>query len=123
MDQAPPPNPLKTIFKFLITLLILNAAARGAYAAWQHYQFEDSTRALVLFGSGTTPEDLHDQILELGEGYGLSVFPEDVNVQRTGTRTSAQVAYTQPVELLPRFYYPLDLDFTVEAFAIAGLGK
>jgi hypothetical protein len=114
---------LKTIIKILISLAILNAAAQWGMASWRHYEFEDSARNLVLFGSGTDTTQLHAQILELAEQYELDVLPEDIEVQRNGARTWAEVAYEQPVELFPNYEYPLDFSFSVEAFAVAGLTR
>jgi hypothetical protein len=44
------------------------------------------------------------------------VEQEDILVSRSGSRTQVEVSYTQDVELFPRFIYPVDLSFAVEAF-------
>jgi hypothetical protein len=47
------------------------------------------------------------------------VQPEELIVHRDGNETIVEVAYTHPVELVPRYYtYPAKLRFTVNAFVV-----
>ena len=109
---------MKTIIKLVITLIILNAIARGAMAAWTYYQFKDATQQLVLFGSRTSTTELHNRILEKAAELNVQLAPENVNIEREGTRTRAEAAYVQPVEFFPNYIYPVNLSFTVEEFAV-----
>jgi hypothetical protein len=109
---------LKTLVKLLIALVILNAAARGAVAAWTYYQFKDATQQLVLFGSRTPPGELRNRIVAKAAELNVPVEPEDVSVEREGVRTRAGAAYVQPVEFFPRYIYPINFSFTVEEFAV-----
>jgi hypothetical protein len=111
---------MKTILKLLIALVILNAVARGAGAAWSYYQFRDAAAARVLFGGAASTTDLHNQILTRAGEFGVPVAPGNVNVQRAGARTWADVAYTQPIEFFPRYIYPVELSFTVDTFSATG---
>jgi len=111
---------MKTILKLLVALVILNAVARGAIAAWSYYQFRDAAAEIVLFGGGTATPDLHNQILSRAKEFDLPVAPGNVDVQRAGARTWADVAYTQPVEFFPRYIYPVELSFTVDTFSSTG---
>jgi hypothetical protein len=111
---------MKTIVKLLIALALLNAVGRGAMAAWTFYEFRDASQQLVLFGGGTSTTDLHNQILARAGELEVPVAPENVNVQRDGARTWADVAYTQPIEFFPRWVYRAPLSFTVEAFSTTG---
>lgn len=109
---------MKTIIKLVITLAILNAAARGGMAAWTYYQFRDKTEQLVIFGARSTPAELHEQIVATAAELDVPVAPENVTVERQGARTRAQAEYVQPVEFFPSYTYPLNLSFRVEGFAI-----
>jgi hypothetical protein len=112
---------MKTILKLLIALVVVNAMARGAMAAWTFYEFRDASQQLVLFGAGSSTTDLHNQILARAGELEVPVAPENVDVQREGPRTWAAVAYTQPVEFFPRWVYPVRLSFTVDAFSTGAL--
>lgn len=48
----------------------------------------------------------------------LPVLPQDVAVHRQGVRTTANVRYTQPVELFPRYVYPMELEIAVEVVSL-----
>jgi len=109
---------MKTIIKLLIMLAILNAVARGGMAWWTYYQFRDETEQLVIFGARSTPVELHDQIVKTAAELQVPVAPENVIVEREGSRTRAAAAYVQPVEFFPNYTYPLNFSFRVEGFSI-----
>jgi len=109
---------LKTIIKLLITLAILNAVARGGMAAWTYYQFRDTTEQLVIFGARSTPTEIHNQIVKTAAELQVPVAPENVIVERDGSRTRAAATYVQPVEFFPNYTYPLNFSFRVEGFSI-----
>ena len=44
----------------------------------------------------------------------MPLAPENLNVRRDGARTTADAAYTQPVEVLPSYRYPVRFSFSVE---------
>jgi hypothetical protein len=109
---------LKTIIKILIAAAILNAAARGGMAAFTYYQFRDMAEQLVIFGATSTPAELHDQIVETAADLDVPVEPENITVEREGSRTRAEVAYVQPVEFFPNYTYPVNFSFRVEGFSV-----
>jgi hypothetical protein len=45
---------------------------------------------------------------------------DGLTVSREGGRTVADVAYSESVEVFPRFFYPVEFSFTAEAFGVAG---
>ena len=109
---------MKTIIKILIAAALLNAAARGGMAAFTYYQFRDKAAELVIFGADTPPEALHKQILDTATELDVPINPENITVEREGTRTRAEAAYVQPVELFPSYTYPINFSFRVEGFSI-----
>jgi hypothetical protein len=106
---------MKTIIKLLITAAVLNACVRCGIVAWHYYQLKDATQQMVTFGANVAPNTLHNQIVEKAMEMALPVAPENVDVQREGNRTTATVKYMQPVEVFPRYTYPVDFGFTVDA--------
>lgn len=111
---------IKTIFTTAIVVAILNAVGHLGMAAWRHFQVRDQAQQLILFGSNTTTADLEYQISQIAEEFEVPIAAEDIMVTRQGTRTIAEAYYTMPVELFPRMFYPIDLSFMVESFAITG---
>jgi hypothetical protein len=111
---------IKTIFTTVIVLTILNAVGHLGMAAWRHFQVRDQAQQLILFGSTTSTKDLEYHIAQVAEEFEVPIAPEDIVVTRTGPRTIAEAYYTMPVEVFPRIFFPIDLSFMVESFAITG---
>ena len=109
---------MKTIIKILIAAALLNAAVRGGMVALTYYQFRDRTEQLVIFGAGSTPAELHNQIVETAAELSVPIAPEDIIVEREGSRTRAEASYVQPVEFFPNYTYPVNLSFRVEGFSV-----
>ena len=105
---------MKTIIKLLICIAIINAAARVGLAAAKYYQLKDQSQQLVTFGGNSSPGDLQNHILERATELRLPLVFEDITVTRDGLKTTAQAAYTQPVEVFPNYKYPITFRFTVE---------
>jgi hypothetical protein len=99
---------IKTIFTTAIIIAFLNAIGHAGMAAWRHFQVRDQA-------------ELEHQIAQIAEEFEVPVAPEDIVVSRLGARTIAEAYYTMPIELFPRFFYPVDLSFTVESFAVTGV--
>jgi hypothetical protein len=105
---------MKTIIKLLIVIAIINAAARVGLAAAKYYQLKDQSQQLVTFGGHASPVELQNQILEQATALQLPLGFDDILVTRDGFKTTAQAAYTQPVEVFPSYTYPVKFQFTVE---------
>ena len=105
---------MKTIIKLLIVIAIINAAARAGLAAAKYYQLKDQSQQLVTFGGNSSPGELQNHILERANELRLPLVFEDITVTRDGFKTTAQAAYTQPVEVFPNYKYPIRFSFSVE---------
>jgi hypothetical protein len=108
---------IKTVVKLLIALAVVNAAARGGMTAWSHYQLKDAAQQLVLFGVRIPTAELSNQILNKAVELDVPLELQNIDIGREGNRTVVYASYRQPVEFFPNFVYPLDLSFSVEAFA------
>ena len=108
---------MRAIIKLLIVALVLHGVYRASVVALRYYELKDAAQQALVFGGGATTGQLHTQILEEAMELGLPVAPENLEVRRTGQRTVAEARYTQPVEILPNYTYPVDLSFSVDAVA------
>ena len=109
---------MRTLLKLVVAAAIVNAAARGGAAAWSYYQLKDAAQQTVVFGANATPEQLHGQIMRRAAEYEVPLQPQDLAVTRDGARTVAEGAYTQEIELFPRYVHPFTFTFRVDAMAI-----
>jgi len=113
---------MKTLIKILIAAVIVNALYRCGTVALTYYQFKDETQQMVLFSQSQTVADLSRQILDEAAKRSVPLEEENLTVRREGARTVAEAAYTQTVEVFPRYLYPVKFSFTVEAYGFAGGG-
>jgi hypothetical protein len=111
---------MKTVIKLIIAAVLANAAYRGGSVFLKYYQFKDETEQMVLFGQAETVSDLSNQIVGEAMKREVPLDDEDVMVTREGTRTVAEVAYTENVEIFPRYFYPVNFSFSAEAYGVAG---
>jgi hypothetical protein len=110
---------MKTLFKLVIAILVLNASVRGALAMWQYYQFKDAAQQIVLFSQRAEPEDIHADIVARATEMSVPVQPDDIKVSRDGQRTVAEGSYTRPVEFFPNYPWPVTFTFNVDALSLA----
>jgi hypothetical protein len=111
---------MKTLIKLIIAALFANAAYRCGSVALKYYQFKDETQQMILFGQAETVTDLTRQILGEATKREVPLEEEGLTVTREGARTVAEVSYTESVEVFPRYFYPVDLSFSAEAYGVAG---
>jgi hypothetical protein len=109
---------MRTIIKLLIVAAVVNATVRVAAVSWQHYQFEDATQQVLLFGRSATETQLHDLIAQRAVDFEIPIDPASIEVVREPSRTLARASYIRPVELFPRYFYPMDFSFEVDTLAV-----
>ena len=114
---------IKTIFKLLIVVIILNGLFRTAMVAWDYFQLRDEAEQLIIFGSQSSTEVLHGRIMAKAQELGIPLEPENLDVRREGSRTFATASYQQPLEYFPNAIYPLDMSFMVDAFQVESVGQ
>lgn len=114
---------MKTVLKVLIAVALLNAVIRGADSVWSYYKFKDETQRMLLFGSSSTTEELQSQILSAAADLKIPLTAERLSVRRDGRRSVAEASYTQPVEFFPKYLYPIEFSFVVDAVSINAAGS
>jgi hypothetical protein len=113
---------VKTIIKLLIAIAIINALVRVGLVVAKYYQLQDQTQELLTFGANATPNDLQNRIIETAETLRVPVQSDNILVTRDGLHTYATVSYTQSVEVVPNYSYPIKFHFTADAISMGGLG-
>ena len=109
---------MKTLFKLVLAILVLNASVRGGLAMWQYYQFKDGAQQVVLFGQRADPEEIQAGILARATALGVAMTLDDIKISRDGTRTIAEGSYVQPVHFFPNYAYPVKFTFLVDAVSL-----
>jgi hypothetical protein len=111
---------IKTVISVLVTLAVLNAAAKMGMAAFGYFQLKDEAQQVITFGARNTVEQLRDRILAHAEELEIPLESDNLHVSREEDRTFVDAYYTQPVEVFPSVIVPVELSFSVDSFAVAG---
>jgi hypothetical protein len=109
---------MKTVLKLVIAIALLNAVVRGADSVWNYYQLKDAAERALLFGAQRTSQQVHQQIMERALELQLPLNPEDLKIRWATGRRIAEAAYTQQVEFLPNYPYPIQFSFNVNTVVV-----
>ena len=107
-----------TLIKLAIAALIIHGSWRAGTVYRKYYKFRDNLQATAQFaGNGSVPE-LHARVMQLASELAVPVTDDRVNVRREKNRTFIDAAYTDQIEILPRYFYPWEFKVNVEAFTL-----
>jgi hypothetical protein len=109
---------MKTVLKLVIAVALLNAVVRGADSVWNYYQLKDAAERALLFGAQRTSQQVHQQIMERALELQLPLKPEDLFIRWATGRRIAEASYTQQVEFLPNYPYPVEFSFNVNTVVV-----
>ena len=109
---------MKTVLKLVIAIALVNAVVRAADSAWNYYQLKDAAERALLFGSKLSSQQVHQQIMETANELRLPLQPEDLSVRWRSGRRLALASYTQQIEFLPNYPYPILFSFNVDTAAV-----
>jgi hypothetical protein len=112
---------MKTVLKLVIAVALVNAAVRAADSAWNYYQLKDSAQRTLLFGQKLTSQQVHQEIMQIAGELRLPLKPEDLSVRWRSGRRIAAGSYTQQIEFLPKYQYPIEFTFDVDTAAAVGM--
>jgi hypothetical protein len=109
---------MKTVLKLVIAIALVNAVVRAADSAWNYYQLKDAAERALLFGSKLSSQQVHQQIMETANELKLPLKQEDLSIRWRSGRRLALAAYTQHIEFLPTYPYPILFSFNVDTPAV-----
>ena len=64
---------MKTFFKLLVVVIVLNAAVHGGLSAKRYFQLKQAAQEAVLFGAATPVTDIHQIIIERAQALNMPV--------------------------------------------------
>lgn len=110
---------MRTLIKLAIAALIVHGAWRAGTAYWKYYKFQDNLQATALFAGARSVPELHARVMELAAELDVPVMPDQVNVRQEKNFTFIDAAYTDQIEILPRYFYPWEFKVNVQAFSFS----
>jgi hypothetical protein len=112
---------MKTVIKLVIALALANAVVRTGMVALSYYQLKDAAQQEVTWGGNVPAADLARHVMDKAAELGVPLESQNLDLSRNKELTVLEAYYTQPIEIFPTFIYPVELSFTVQARAMAGL--
>ena len=103
---------MKTIIKFVIAALVVNACYRVGMAYWEYYEFEDAIEKTIQFSRpSVTPEQLTSQVMELAQERGIPLDESSLSVTRAQRQVVVDGSYERMVDVAPKL--PRKFEFGV----------
>jgi hypothetical protein len=109
---------MKTIIKLLIAALILHATWRAGAAYLRYFEFKDDVTQVAQFGTNQTDNQLRDGILDAARRRDIALDPDSISVKRQNYHIIIDAAYTEQIELAPRYFYPWNAKLHVDVLTL-----
>jgi hypothetical protein len=109
---------VRTIIKFAVFLLCLNAAGRVALAYVDYARFKDRLSQLAMAVREHPESEIVGHVLELGGSMEIPVAAEGVRVRKEPNHTYIDVTYTEQLRLLPNTTYPWTFNITADGWVL-----
>lgn len=112
---------MSTLFKLIVTALVLNACVQLGRSTWAFYQFQDAVQQAVLFSTNQTAEQLKARVAQIAGEQDLPVDPASLGVTFQNVNAKITARYVDDVALLPGAYvykwtHELDVDMRRMAY-------
>lgn len=95
---------MATVIKFVIAVLVLNAAAQAGVAAFEHYQFTDAAREAMVFAPNASDNQLVQLVAKIARDHNVPVTEDDISLHHRGADIVVEFTYDKDVDLVPGTY-------------------
>jgi hypothetical protein len=92
---------MATLIKFVIAVLILNAAARAGVAAFEHYQFTDAAHEAMVFAPNASDSQLVSVVAKIAHDHNVPLTEDEISLRHNGPDIVIEFSYDKDVVLVP----------------------
>ena len=121
MGTAVPSNPLKTLFKLAIALLVVHALVRFVPPYWNFTQFRWALKETAAQWREHNEQAVIGEVLQLAQKHDVPIGAEHVQVRREGDHLFVDVDYTARIEFIPSMKRDWRFSAGVDAWTLGGL--
>ena len=114
---------IKNLLRIIALLAVGHALYHFVPPYWHYQQFKDDVKQTALFSGRASESELVDQVMTHARTRQVPVQPRNVSVRKVNNQTFIDVAYQQPIEILPRYVYTWQVKVSASAFQVAGGGR
>jgi hypothetical protein len=94
------------VLRFVVAALVIWACWHAGAAQWQNFRFGDAVQQVAQFGVDKDEDTIRASVFTEAARLGIVLRPDAVAVRRSSDHLYIDVAYTQAIEILPRYRYP-----------------
>jgi hypothetical protein len=109
---------LRTLIRFAILLLALNACYQAGPIFLHHFQFKDAVGEVALFSKDRDRDEIVARVMVLAEKYGIPIDQDAVVVTRDSASTSITIQYEQAITWAPTFERQTPFTVAVEKWHV-----
>jgi hypothetical protein len=106
------------LVKIAIVLLVLNAAWHLGTSYWRFYSFEDQVRDMAVAAGSQTEDALRASVVRIAGENAIPLAPEDMTLRRDPGLVLVTAAYTENVEIFPRYFYAWRHEMDMRVYAM-----
>jgi len=97
---------LGRLIRVAIAILLVLAVVRAGEAFLAHYRFSDAVDLIAERGVRTDEAAVRAAVADAVSRFGVPVNLDQVAVRIQPEHVYIDIAYTRPIEVLPRYRYP-----------------
>jgi hypothetical protein len=109
---------MKTLFKLVVFLLIVNALVRFVPPYYHHHEYEQAVEAAALQWRKESDAVLIEQLLAEAAKHQVPVRAQDISIRRTHEHLYVDIAYDVPLELVPTVKSSWKFEVNVDSWVL-----
>ena len=109
---------MKALIKLLIAAAVIHATWKAGTAYMRYYEFKDEVTQIAQFGVHQPNNVLFNHVLDAAKRREIPIDRDTLSVQRRQAHIIIDANYTEPVELVPTYFYPWQAKLHVDVLTL-----
>lgn len=107
---------LRRLVTLVVVLLIGHAGWKVGPPYLHYFEFKAKLDETARFSGDRSEREILARVVEVARALELPVTEQSVRVRQQANHIYIDVSYTQPLEVLPRYFYPWAVTISVDAW-------
>lgn len=107
---------MRRLVTLVVVLLVAHAGWKIGPKYLNYFEFKAQLDEIARFSATKSQEDVYAQVVEAARKSEIPVAASGIKVRRMEERTLIEVAYQEPLEILPGYAYPWDVAINVDSY-------
>lgn len=107
---------MRRLITLVFVLLLAHAGWKIGPKYINYFEFKAELDEVARFSATKSQEEVYAQIVEAARKSEIPVAASGIKVRRLEERTLIEVAYQEPLEILPGYVYPWNVVISVDSY-------